>query len=103
MKTRSVDGIFIGHEASMIRRLLSLCRDFRQKGLSKKKETLARLSEVPGFFESDGKRLIKAFHTSRLLPEQLLESGPILYDEDVIGKGNLELSEGCTCFLQFLR
>jgi radical SAM superfamily enzyme YgiQ (UPF0313 family) len=95
-----VDGIFIGSDAGAIHRLFSLCRDFRLNGLPKK-ETLARLSEVPGFFEPDGKRSIKALHTSRLLPEQLLESGPVLYDENVIGKGNLQLSEGCACFCSF--
>jgi hypothetical protein len=94
-----VDGIFIGGDAGCITRLFQTCRDGTLKGLSKK-EILDSLSEVPGFFEPDKKTATIVFQNPRLSPQQLLEAGPIAYD-DSIGGGTLQISEGCGCFCSF--
>lgn len=99
-KNPLVDGIFIGQDTGLIEKLFFLCRDCRTGGMSKK-DTLSRMTAIPGFFEPDGELKTMVFHDLHLLPEQLLESGPVPYDEEMIGKGNLQLSEGCACFCSF--
>ncbi|HNY23076.1 MAG TPA: hypothetical protein PKO22_13100, partial [Treponemataceae bacterium] len=47
-----VDGIFVGEDLDEIARLFGAIRDCRRDGMSKR-EALARLCELPGFFEPD--------------------------------------------------
>jgi radical SAM superfamily enzyme YgiQ (UPF0313 family) len=95
-----VDGIFIGEDAPTIKRLFRIC----QEGFSRKtakNAILARLRSVPGFFEPDGERSTSIFQAPRLPVEQLLESGPVLYAKECIGRAHLQISEGCSHWCGF--
>jgi hypothetical protein len=89
-----VDGIFIGDNAQTIGKLFQLCKEGSLSGRSKE-AVLAELRGVPGFFEPDRERSAEIFQAPRLPGEQLLESGPVLYAEECIGRAHLQISEGC--------
>jgi len=95
-----VDGIFVGGDAETIQRIFATCRDGFGQRLTKR-DILARLKELPGFFEPDGAIATAVCQKPRLSEAQLLESGPVLYDEELIGTGSLQLSIGCGCFCSF--
>ena len=97
-----VDGIFIGEDARLIERLFRLCADGRARGRSKEAILTELAGAVPGFVLPDAPQPRTAvFQAAQLPAEQLLEAGPVLYDEGSLGKGNLQLSEGCACFCSF--
>lgn len=95
-----VDGIFIGGDCKIIAQLFDCIKSGRQRGMPKR-TILEELAELPGFFEPDKRKGTTVFHGERLLPAHLLESGPVVYETELIGKGNLQLSEGCSCFCSF--
>jgi len=95
-----VDGIFAGEDARIIAKLFQTCKNGYAQKLTKE-TLLEELQKIPGFFMPDGKPATKVFRAAELPPEQLLESGPVLYDEECIGKTNLQISEGCACFCNF--
>ena len=95
-----VDGIFAGGDAGVIGRLFKVCKDGFDRKLSKK-TVLERLGKIPGFFTPEGEHAIKIFQAAELPPEQLLESEPVLYEKECIGKANLQISEGCAFFCGF--
>jgi hypothetical protein len=95
-----VDGIFVGSDPACISKIFEICLDARQRGFTKK-TTLNRLYDVPGFFEPDGKIETRVYKSSLLPEEQLLENGIIFYDEEQIGRGTLQISEGCACLCSF--
>ncbi len=95
-----VDGIFVGEDADTIRNLFSLCKDgFARK--HDKRAILNVLRSIPGFFPADGPVATTVFHAPLLPAGQLLECGPILYDEGNIGTASLQISEGCACSCSF--
>ncbi len=95
-----VDGIFAGEDAGTIRELFSLCRE----GVAGKRDKRALLQElrgVPGFFEPGGP-IATSMHHSRSLPAgQLLERGPVMFNEGTIGTASLQISEGCAGICSF--
>jgi radical SAM superfamily enzyme YgiQ (UPF0313 family) len=90
----AVDGIFIGEDPRTIGRLFEIGRDSFQRKTAKE-ATLEALRSVPGFFEPDRNRSAEIFQAPELPQEQLLETGPVLYEEACIGTANLQISEGC--------
>jgi radical SAM superfamily enzyme YgiQ (UPF0313 family) len=95
-----VDGIFAGDDARVIRRLFQICKDGHDKKMTKA-AILEKLRNIPGFFMPDGKPATVVFQAAELPSEQLLEAGPILYNDECIGKANLQISEGCKCLCSF--
>jgi radical SAM superfamily enzyme YgiQ (UPF0313 family) len=95
-----VDGIFIGEDARVIGRIFRIGAEGRAQGRAKA-AILAELAEVPGFVLPDGDHTTRVFQAAELPAEQLLQEGPVLYNEGSLGKGNLQLSEGCACFCSF--
>ena len=95
-----VDGIFAGNDARVIARLFQVCKDGCDKKLAKA-AILETMQNIPGFFMPDGKHATEVFQAAELPPEQLLEAGPILYNDECIGKANLQISEGCKCLCSF--
>jgi radical SAM superfamily enzyme YgiQ (UPF0313 family) len=95
-----VDGIFVGDDANTIRELFSLCKA-GFAGKRHKRDILEDLLSIPGFFLPGGPIETTVFHAPTAYPGQLLERGPILYDEGTIGTASLTISEGCACFCSF--
>ena len=95
-----VDGIFVGGDAGTITRIFQICRESTAKGLTKR-DILAALTDVPGFFEPDKPPVIAVGQNPRPPQAQLLQNGPVLYDEEIAGRGALQLSVGCACFCGF--
>ena len=95
-----VDGIFVGEDAGTIARLFRTCSEGKSAGHTKG-QILESLCTIPGFFLPDGKIATRVFHANPLSKEQLLEAGPIPFDEGNIGKASLQISEGCTCSCNF--
>jgi hypothetical protein len=95
-----VDGIFVGEDAGTILRLFSVCKD----GFAENRDKCAILDDlrsIPGFFRADGPVATTVFHAPLLPAGQLLERGPILYDEENIGTASLQISEGCAYSCSF--
>lgn len=95
-----VDGIFVGEDDGAIRRLLEIARDAKRASLSKR-ETLAALEEVPGFFQPERPRATKKAFVWDLNAGAALERGPVYYLPDSLGSAHLQISEGCPCFCSF--
>jgi hypothetical protein len=95
-----VDGLFIGEDAATIARIFRLCGESREHGWPKA-ALLEALEDVPGFIAPDGDRTTTVFHAPRPGREQLLEAGPVFMIDEALGKGNLQISEGCACFCSF--
>ena len=93
-----VDGIFHGEDPEEIVRLLAVCRDGKKRGAGKR-EVLAELEALPGFFQPDQPRQTRKRHWR---PDQYvsrLARMPLLYGESL--QGNWPLSEGCPAFCSF--
>ena len=95
-----VDGVFVGTDARVIRQLFERCRNGYARGLGKA-AVLDSLQSIPGFFTLDGARTTAVFQAPELPGDQLLEEGPVLYNEDSIGTASLQISEGCACSCSF--
>lgn len=95
-----VDGIFAGGDARIITRLFQTCKDGYDHKLPKR-AVLDELRKIPCFFLPEVKPVAKIFQAAELPQEQLLEAGPVLYEESCIGRANLQISEGCRCFCSF--
>ncbi|MCM2322664.1 MAG: hypothetical protein NDJ90_05335 [Oligoflexia bacterium] len=95
-----VDAVFVGEGDAEIRRILELCRDGKVQGLSKR-ELLAALTEVPGFFEPDRPRATRKSFVSDLNRAEPLARAPVPYLADHAGSSHLQISEGCPCFCSF--
>ena len=95
-----VDGIFIGSDAETIERLFVACRQGIERGLTKR-QLLDDLTKTPGFFEPDRTAVTAVFQNPIPPRSQLLETGPVLFDEEVIGSATLQISEGCPCLCGF--
>jgi len=96
-----VDGIFIGHDTSIIEKLFLTAGEDILKGKTKE-EVLMELEEnVPGFhqplFPLSQK---KACVVKSSLPD-LLENGMVMYHENAVGTGYLRISEGCRASCSF--
>ena len=95
-----VDGIFVGEDAATIAGLFTLCRDACGSGASRR-DALERMRSVPGFFFPSARPKTTVFHAPAIDAAQLLTRGPVLTDETTIGRGHLQISEGCACFCGF--
>jgi radical SAM superfamily enzyme YgiQ (UPF0313 family) len=95
-----VDAVFVGENASDIKKIFSICNDLKKINLAKA-EILKRLEEsIPGFFQPDKPSITKK-HASELSSELLLGSAPVLYSEEQLGAASLQISDGCPCFCSF--
>ena len=95
-----VDAVFVGENASEIKKIFSICNDLKNLNFTKV-EILKRLEEsIPGFFQPDKPSTTKK-HVSVLSSELLLGSAPVLYSEEQLGAASLQISEGCPCFCSF--
>lgn len=95
-----VDGLFIGEDAATVARIFRLCKEYKASGRPKT-ELITALEETPGFIAPESARSTSVYHAPALDREQLLETGPVFMSEDALGKGNLQISEGCACFCSF--
>ncbi|PIU40941.1 MAG: hypothetical protein COS99_07690 [Candidatus Omnitrophica bacterium CG07_land_8_20_14_0_80_42_15] len=95
-----VDGVFVGENPSAIRELLKICSS-GYKARESKVDILKELEGVPGFFSSDGKRKTCKRAGLRPLDVELPEKGVVSYNEDQIGAGYLQISEGCRALCGF--
>jgi hypothetical protein len=59
------------------------------------------LTGVPGFFIPKHFPRTRVFHAATISGAQLLTSGPVLTDVTAVGRGHLQISEGCACFCGF--
>lgn len=86
-----VDIIFVGEDSATITSLLTICRDARRQGLSKR-ELLSALSAVDGVFEPD---ILQP--TKRAIAPQvaLLRRGLVSFEPEAAGHTHLPISEGC--------
>jgi radical SAM superfamily enzyme YgiQ (UPF0313 family) len=95
-----VDGIFIGEDARLIGRIFRECAAGRSRGVPKQ-EILEGLAEIDGFVLPERRPKTVVYQAEPLPPEQLLADAPVLNNEESLGRGNLQLSEGCACFCSF--
>ncbi len=95
-----IDGIFVGEDANLIKELFRIAQDCKKSGLSKV-ETLEKLETVQGFFQPDIKRPTTKFTSAEISQNQLMVNAPVMYTEEQMGTGNLQISEGCPCFCSF--
>ncbi|MBM4050546.1 MAG: radical SAM protein, partial [Planctomycetes bacterium] len=57
--------------------------------------------KVDGFHEPDRRCPVKKAIIANLDAVRTLEDGPVWYDEESLGVGNLQISSGCPCFCSF--
>jgi hypothetical protein len=86
-----VDIIFVGEDSATISRLLTISRDAKRRGLSKR-ELLSALTQVEGVFEPD----ILQPATRVVAPQvALLRRGLVSFEAEAAGHTHLPISEGC--------
>jgi hypothetical protein len=95
-----VDGIFAGEDVGLITQLLSICRDGKARGWSKT-EILTELERLPGFFQPDRPKTCAKYHSQQLSPASQLRAAPLLYGEEAMATGHLQISEGCAYSCSF--
>ncbi len=95
-----VDLLFVGESDDAIRKILSIARDAKRAGKTKL-ETIKLLEAVPGVLQPDAPRKTRKAFIWSLNKSEALEKGPIYFIEDQLGKGHLQISEGCPCFCSF--
>jgi radical SAM superfamily enzyme YgiQ (UPF0313 family) len=95
-----VDGVFIGEDASTIAGLFRVYRDACSSGTSRS-DALEQMCQVPGFFVPGARPETRVFHAPAIDAAQLVTCGPVLTDETTIGRGHVQISEGCACFCGF--
>jgi radical SAM superfamily enzyme YgiQ (UPF0313 family) len=96
-----VDGIFVGESSASIARILTICRDAKAAGVAKT-EVLECLREVPGFFvPSVAPGVRPAPEPNPNAANRLMAGAPAMYVEESLGRGWLQISEGCGCFCGF--
>ncbi len=95
-----VDGIFVGEDAELIKKIFSVACNCKADRLSKL-ETLRELEAISGFFQPDKQEVTRKFTSAAITNEQLLNNAPVMYTEEQMGSGNLQISDGCPCFCSF--
>lgn len=95
-----VDGIFVGEDAELIQKLFIIARTCKHEKLSKR-ETLERMESVDGFYQPDTRKKTVKFVSESISSKNLMHSGPVMYVEEQMGRGNCTISEGCPCFCSF--
>jgi radical SAM superfamily enzyme YgiQ (UPF0313 family) len=95
-----IDAVFVGEDDRAIRALLETCRDAKQRGLAKL-DLLAELARLPGVLLPEGSGPVRRAARAALDGSPHLGRAPVLYHEDAIAAGHLQLSEGCPCFCAF--
>ncbi|MFH1431860.1 MAG: radical SAM protein, partial [archaeon] len=95
-----VDGVFIGCSTSEIRALLEICASGRKSGRIKK-DILEELKYLPDFYAMDRRTTARNKERTRLEDQQILKKGIVPYDEEALGRGCLEISEGCRASCSF--
>ncbi len=95
-----IDGVFTGTAVRDIKRLLEISAAGHKNNLSKTEIILA-MESVPGFYPTaEPKKRLKT--TAETYGEGIfLERGPVLYNEEEIGSGYLEISRGCRALCSF--
>jgi radical SAM superfamily enzyme YgiQ (UPF0313 family) len=93
------DGVFIGGEAGAIRQILEICTAGCTEK-TEKKEILARLEAVPGFYTSGRPTTAVRAGTQRG-ETAVLGHAFVPYNEEELGSGYLQLSEGCRALCSF--
>ena len=93
-----VDGIFVGEDQECIRKLFAITSSLRR---ASKRDILEELQSVEGFFQPDVRKRTRKKNSQQLAHNDLMAAAPVMYDEDQLGKGNLQISEGCPCFCSF--
>lgn len=96
-----VDAVFVGEDDRAIRELLESCREGKARGQSKR-EVLTELGRIEGLLEPDrlGTKTRKA-RTAVLDDAEALQRGPVMLLQERLGRGHLQISEGCPCFCRF--
>lgn len=95
-----VDGIFVGEDPALIKKLFAIAHDGKLAGLSKQ-ETLEKMESLQGFYQPDKLKSTIKFTSETISDDQLLKNAPVMYTEDQMGTGNLQISEGCPAFCSF--
>jgi hypothetical protein len=95
-----VDGIFVGESTQCIASLFRICADAKEKRLPKT-EILKLLESVPGFVQPDRPVKTKRQCDVNLDLNSLLQNAPVVNVGELVGRGNLQISEGCPCFCSF--
>ncbi len=95
-----VDGVFVGHDASEIKKLFEIASSMRKLGETKKK-ILEKLENIPAFysFPSHAKNQKKEIDHSG--PVVAPVKGIVPYIEEEIGKGYIEITRGCKALCSF--
>ena len=95
-----VYGVFTGTCASGVRELLKICADGR-KNAKTKPEILRDLNEVPGFYLPGEPGKTSNAKTPIQDNIEPLENGIVLYDDEELGTGYLQISESCRASCSF--
>lgn len=95
-----VDGIFVGEDPALIKELFVIAHDGKLAGLSKQ-DTLEKMESLQGFYQPDKLKSTVKFTSTTISDDQLLKNAPVMYSEDQMGTGNLQISEGCPAFCSF--
>jgi hypothetical protein len=95
-----VDGIFVGEDPALIKTLFAIARDSKLAGLSKQ-DTLEKMESIQGFYQPDKSKTTVKFTSESISEDHLLKNAPVMYTEEQMGTGNLQISEGCPCFCSF--
>lgn len=95
-----VDGIFLGENPRLIKKIFSTLVEGKKKGL-KKSQILEQMSELPGFFLPEkGQGAKKVQYCDKEEPI-IYSKGIAPYGEDFLSQGHLHISEGCRSFCSF--
>jgi radical SAM superfamily enzyme YgiQ (UPF0313 family) len=95
-----IDAVFVGEDPRAIRCLLETCRDGKAGGLEKP-ALLEELARLPGVLRPEAPGPVRRAACADLDRGEQLARAPVLYHDDAIGSGHLQLSEGCPCFCSF--
>lgn len=95
-----VDGIFIGDDFELIRRLFSIAVEGRRQG-DDRRDILSAMRSVDGFFLPHERRPVRP--SRRMRPVESFAVGPLAvpYDEESAGGGTVTISAGCPHFCSF--
>lgn len=95
-----VDGLFLGENPHLIKKIFTIFVEGKKTGLSKK-AILKNLAEIPGFFLPEEGLGAKKVHYCDKEEVTLYSKGLAPYGEDFLSQGHLHISEGCRGFCSF--
>jgi radical SAM superfamily enzyme YgiQ (UPF0313 family) len=95
-----VDGIFVGEDPALIKELFTIAHDGKLAGRSKQ-DVLEKMETLQGFYQPDKRKSTVKFTPATIPDDQLLRNAPVMYTEEQMGTGNLQISEGCPAFCSF--